>query len=807
MKTVKVFIYVYISMFLFFENSFSQEKPNSKQKIKNKSTNSKSNDYLEIFNKVYNNLNSSYVDSIDQSKIILSGIDGMLGALDPYTKILKGASKERYEMLAKGKYGGVGMSIDEVRDTIIITRVYEDSPSYFEGLMAGDMILSIDTTNDVNLGKSNTIKLLKGEVDTPVKLTILRRPGKSKKEFILRRGSITINDIPYWGLDENNIGYIKINKFSKFTSNYFKEALEEMNSSDMKGLIIDLRSNGGGLLRQATNILDYLLDRDLENPILTRKGRESVRNYYSKNNPIIDSSIPIIIMQNKRSASSSEIVSGVMQDLDRAVILGQNSFGKGLVQITKSINDSLKLKVTTAKYYLPSGRLIQKFDYLGDGSLTDGLNEKDSIFFSSNGRKIKGGGGIRPDIVTTKNNMPNFVKSLWLNERLFVLFGTEYGNYLTDNAFLLYKMYLEDRYQEDYENLGNPFAINILMEDRELTYLDKILNDKKKKMELNLNLRFTDEANKIYNQLNKHDVFKNFSNKNYDDIIEYCIDVKEYILSSTTDDRPSVLLKKYLTDNNLFFYKGSNSNKKIGKYELFTILSRLLGVITDLDISKLDDYNKYLYDIDYANINKHKDAILNNLDSLEDKMDSQNQVIDWYIKLFYNKVTSPHNNIRFNEIDKEFILKHFKMDKEKKRIMNKFKEFVDHYEFEYMVEGEKQLNDLKKELSDLPEFSKNDSLDTEPLFAEYFRNKKFNKLIKQLDNYISKNKKRYFFIDENMDWVINGIFREYSKLSMDNMGSVRTSLYLDNEYYLAVNHLLDYDEFSKILIFSKINEE
>ena len=146
-------------------------------------------------------------------------------------------------------------------------------------------------------------------------------------------------------------------------------------------------------------------------------------------------------------------------------------------------------------------------------------------------------------------------------------------------------------------------------------------------MELNLNLRFTDEANKIYNQLNKHDVFKNFSNKNYDDIIEYCIDVKEYILSSKTDDRPSVLLKKYLTDNNLFFYKGSNSNKKIGKYELFTILSRLLGVITDLDISKLDDYNKYLYDIDYANINKHKDAILNNLDSLEDKMDSQNQVI------------------------------------------------------------------------------------------------------------------------------------------------------------------------------------
>ena len=804
MRVTKIIIYIIIFTIFSIQNIFSQEKLKDERKKENKITKSnKNSSYLEIFNKVYNSLNDSYVDSIDQSKIILSSIDGMLDALDPYTKILRGASKERYEMLARGKYGGVGMSIDQVRDTIIITRVYEDSPSYFEGLMAGDMILSIDTTNVVDLKKSNVIKLLKGEVDTPVTLTILRRPGKLKKEFTLRRGNIVINDIPYWGLDENNVGYIKINKFSKFTSGHFKEAVEGMDSFGIKGLIIDLRSNGGGLLIQSTNILDYLLDRDLENPMLVRKGRSSVRNYYSKDNPIISTSIPIIIMQNKRSASASEIVSGVLQDLDRAVILGENSFGKGLVQITKPINDSLKLKVTTAKYYLPSGRLIQKFDYLGDGSLTDGLNKKDSIFYSSNGREIRGGGGITPDIVTSKNDMPNFVKSLWLNERLFVLFGAEYAENITNNAFLLYKIYLEDRYGEDYVDLGHPFAVHILTKNLDTSYLGKILKDKQKKMELTLNIRFTNQANKIYQQLNKHDIFKNFSNKNYDEIIEYCIDVKKYLHTSTSKDRSSVLLKKYLTDNNLFFNMGNKNNKKIGKYELFTILSRLLGVIVDLDISKLDDYDKYLYDINYSDIEKHKDDIWGRLDALENKINIQNQVIDWYIKLYYNKVTSPHKNIGFQEIDKSFISRNFKLEKEKRKLIKEFKVFSDSYNFEYTVDGEKEFNRLKEKLIKLPEFSNIDSINTHGVFEEYFKNKKYNKLIKELENYISKNKKRYFFIEENMDWIINGIFREYSKLSVDNRASVRTSLYLDSEYHSAISHMINNDEFAKILISTK----
>ena len=232
----------------------------------------------------------------------MAGVDGMLESLDPYTKILRGASKERYEMLAKGKYGGVGMSIDEVRDTVIITRVYEDSPSYFEGIMAGDMILAVDTTNVVKLGKSIP-SAPKGEVDTPVELTILRRPDKQKKVFRLLRGSITINDIPYWGLDDDNIGYIKINKFSS-TSEYFK-ALLSMSNDGIEGLIIDLRSNGGGLLHQAINILDFLVDRDMENPILVEEVVIQLEVLFEKRSGI-DKTIPIIVMQNNRSASAAK---------------------------------------------------------------------------------------------------------------------------------------------------------------------------------------------------------------------------------------------------------------------------------------------------------------------------------------------------------------------------------------------------------------------------------------------------------------------------------------------------------------------
>ena len=312
-----------------------------------------SSGYLELA-KLYPDrwivINAELAESIIESEIILSGIKGMLDPLDPFTKILMGRSKERYELLVKGKYGGVGMSISSARDTIIIRQVFEDSPSYSEGLMAGDMILKIDTTSTIGLKYSEAVKLLKGEVDTPVNLLIYRNPGKIKKKFMLRRSNIKLKHIPYWGLDENKIGYIKLTKFSKNTSKDFKEALLSMSRDGLKGLILDLRSNGGGLLREAINILDLILPKNTIEPILIKRGRNNEKKYFSRNDPVIDPALPIVLLQDKKSASASEIVSGSLQDLDRAIISGQNSVGKGLVQMNNPLNDSMNIKITTSKY-------------------------------------------------------------------------------------------------------------------------------------------------------------------------------------------------------------------------------------------------------------------------------------------------------------------------------------------------------------------------------------------------------------------------------------------------------------------------
>jgi len=206
---IRLFKYYLFVIFLLFSIVFTQNKKESKDNISKKinsskvssvkKTNSDQNkeDYLELFDQVFSILKRSYVDSVNNSDVILSGLKGMMSPLDPYTKILMGKSKDSYEVLAKGKYGGVGMKISEVRDTIIIVQVFEDSPSYFEGLMAGDMILKIDSTNTIGLGRSGTVKLLKGEIDTPVKLQILRNPGKKRKEFTLRRSNIQVKNIPY----------------------------------------------------------------------------------------------------------------------------------------------------------------------------------------------------------------------------------------------------------------------------------------------------------------------------------------------------------------------------------------------------------------------------------------------------------------------------------------------------------------------------------------------------------------------------------------------------------------------------------
>ena len=472
----------------------------SKEKVKKNSKKKKivfsnvedSNQYIELFNDSYDKLKINFVDSINESEMIKSGIKGMLKNLDPYTKLLEGSSKESFDILRKGKYGGIGIRIGLVRDTLTVLAPMEDSPAYTEGINSGDQIFKIDSTLTFGLNTKEASELIKGEIDSIVVLSIFRPSTKQKIDFSLKRANIRVKHIPYWGIDKDNIAYIKLSRFSRNSAKDFKQALISIEKKKVDGLVIDLRGNSGGLLNTAINILDFLTDRG--ELLLSSKGKSNRSNktWKSRSRPILDIDVPVVVLINRSSASASEIVSGTLQDLDRAVIIGQKSFGKGLVQHMYDLNDTVTLKITTAKYYLPSGRLIQKQDYLDNGFLTDGLDKKDSIFVTKGGRQVKGGGGIAPDLITSSNKISPYVQALW-KENIFFSFAASYtpfhkeiqipveinGNILNDFKLFLndYNLTYQLEGEKQFKKLSsvlkkspisiNPYSKNISMKNND----------------------------------------------------------------------------------------------------------------------------------------------------------------------------------------------------------------------------------------------------------------------------------------------------------------------------------------------------
>jgi len=418
-------------------------------------------DYIELFESSFNKLKVNFVDSVNESEMIKAGIKGMMKNLDPYTKLLEDNSLENMNILRKGKYGGVGIQIGLRRDTLTVLSPMEDSPAYSEGIIAGDKIMRVDSTFTKGLNVSDASNLIKGEVGSSVILGIYRPSTKEEIDFELTRSNIVVKHVPYWGIDKNNIGYIRITRFSRNASKDFKKGLEELQKQNINGLVIDLRGNSGGLLSNAINILDYLCERG--EVLLNVKGKtnRSNREYKSRRKPILDIDTPIVILVSKGSASASEIVAGTLQDLDRAVVIGQTTFGKGLVQHMYELNDTITLKITTSKYYLPSGRLIQKQDYLDNGFLTDGLDKTDSLFTTKGGRLVKGGNGIVPDIKTRKNILSPYVQELW-RQGVFLSFAASYVPFnkqlelpITINSKIMkdFKLFIKD-YDLDYQLKG-----------------------------------------------------------------------------------------------------------------------------------------------------------------------------------------------------------------------------------------------------------------------------------------------------------------------------------------------------------------
>lgn len=382
---------------------------------------------LDVFNTLYRELNIAYVDETKPGQLMKTGIEAMLASLDPYTNYIAENDIEDYRMMTTGEYGGIGALIQDVDKKITITEPYEGFAAYRAGLRAGDEIVEVNGVSVVGKKTEDITTMLKGQAGTPIKLKIIHLGQSTSIEVNLKREEIKVKAVPYYSMLNAEVGYIKLTSFTENCSGEVKDALLKLKEKNCKSLIFDLRGNPGGLLHEAVNIVNLFIDKN--NEVVSTKGKVKDWNkqYFSLYSPV-DTQIPLVVLVDNNSASASEIVSGALQDLDRAVILGQRSYGKGLVQQTRDLTYNTKLKVTVAKYYIPSGRCIQALDYTHKDE--DGRVEKvpDSLitaFKTKNGRIIYDGAGVLPDVKTEPVKYSNILATL-LNKNHVFTFVNQY---------------------------------------------------------------------------------------------------------------------------------------------------------------------------------------------------------------------------------------------------------------------------------------------------------------------------------------------------------------------------------------------
>ena len=424
-----------------------------------------------LINQVYTQIFSTYVDQLDPEAFTKSSINSITENLDPYTTLLVEDEQYNINLLTDGKYGGVGIQLGYRDKEMTVISPMIDSPAQKAGIIGGDIIVKIDETDVKDLSFNDAAAKIRGRRGTKVKLTVKRYGVADPLQFDLTRSRIDVKDVTYAGMISPQTGYIRLNRFSRFTPRDFQKELLEMNKQNLSELIIDLRDNTGGLLSAAVNILDMLVDKEL--PLVSTKGRtkESNRAFFSKRDPIISNDIKIIVLINEGSASASEIVAGAIQDLDRGLVLGKKSFGKGLVQTAYEVDKNRTLKITTARYFIPSGRFIQKRDYIDKKFLLNQAVE-DSLFKTKSGRIVYGNGGITPDSTVNETKMSVITTQYWRKGYFY--------SYAQKNKFLYNNF---DEVERD-ANLTSKFIDFTKDRDqislpgkKELSFLEKSLQD------------------------------------------------------------------------------------------------------------------------------------------------------------------------------------------------------------------------------------------------------------------------------------------------------------------------------------------
>lgn len=420
---------------------------------------------LEIFSNIYRELNTFYVDEVDPEYLMETGVSAMLNSLDPYTTYIPADEVAQFRSTITGKYGGVGASILKGKEHIIISLPYENGPAQKAGLKVGDRMLEIDGKNVVGASMQEISTQMRGAPNSDVNIKIARDAVAEPLSFTLTREEIKVTNTPYYGMLENNTAYIVLNSFSENAGKNVANALTALKEkNEVKGVILDLRGNTGGLLTEAVNVANVFLNKG--SMVVQIKGRDKATQqvFRTLNNPI-DNEVPVCILIDKLSASASEIVAGAIQDLDRGIIVGQRSYGKGLVQNTRNLSFGAKIKLTTARYYIPSGRCIQALRYK-NGKPEQIADSLQTPYETMGGRSVYAGGGIKPDIFVDNTAFLKIMSTL--NKDLYLFdFAAAYEQehktiakpsefQLTDKDFEAFLSFLKERgytYKTETERL------------------------------------------------------------------------------------------------------------------------------------------------------------------------------------------------------------------------------------------------------------------------------------------------------------------------------------------------------------------